>query len=255
MAARNSVLGTLTIKEGSKTTTFPVLGADFGVNQYTDKYEIYFEVQAGNAISNNSVLSAEEEVYHPRLYLTVYEDHLNLEDFSGLKFSIGAPFEELMASHPDAFLHWYADYGEPETLGPCMIEIGEKEDDIYPVHCQATLDYFSGTKPGSEIEFEVNAEFTLNRIKAIPCTFRYADQRPFDKWMFILLPTCGTAGYVASKYTNWLNWWGGILVGLFVATWIAQKIDLRWQMRVHQLKFGGTPAGETISENSADVDR
>lgn len=184
------------------------------------------------------------------MYATIYEEELDVSDLSGLKFSLLAPYENLDRPCPKAFLHWYADYGEPETLGPCTIRIGENREGVYPVRWKATLDFYSGTRPDKELEIEVQADFTLQDVKEVPCSLDYTSRRPFDRWMFALLPICGVAGYIGSKYTEWLNWWGGILVGLFVAAYIAQKIDYRWQHNIWQLKQGGQGKVPTVPDDA-----
>lgn len=237
MAAKKTQIGTFVVRQCSKKTTYPVHRADFGVLKYSDTCEIWFDVGAGQAIAGDK--PSKDDEYEPRMHATVYEEELDVSDLSGMKFSILAPFEDLVRPCSEAFLHWYADYGEPERLGPCTIRIGEKQNGVYPVRWKATLDFYSGTRPDEKIEIAVNVDFTFRGVKEVPCSLDYTSRRPFDRWMLMLVPICGLAGYIASKYTAWLNWWGGILVGLVVATYIAQKIDYRWQHKVWNLKQGG----------------
>lgn len=245
--------GTFVVKEQTKKTTFPVHRADFGILRYTDTCEIWFDVAAESAIAGTMSSRGDEST--PHMDATVYTGDVDVAQLSGRKFAIPAPSDVRQQPCSEAHLYDTGEDTDPGLLGPCTIHLGEQRDGIYPVLWKATLDRYTGTRPDDVIEIEVKADFALRGVKDVPCTLSYVSNRPFDRWMFILVPLCGLAGYVASLYTDWLNWWGGILAGVFVATWIARRIDYRWQERVHQLKFGGTPAGESISDDSAEANR
>lgn len=221
MTSKDSQLGTLSVKQRSQQTTFPVHSANFGVIQFTDKADVYFIVEAGEAIAGPA--PAKDGPVQPRMNAHVYEDEFAVSDLSGLTLFIPAPLAPLKEPGSSAFFNYYAHYAEPVSVGPCTIQIGEGAKDVYPIRWQATLD--------DETEIEVKADFTLNEIREFPCSYKPTSTTSFDRAWWILTPLCSVAGYIAASSTGWLYGWVGILLGIVVATYIARKIDARSQQR------------------------
>lgn len=235
-------LGTFTIKDGSKTTTYPVHRAGFGVQKYNDTNEIWFDVAARIAGDEPSLY----DEYELHMDATIYSDNIEVSDLSGRMLTIPGPSETLERTCAEAHLYYTAAYSDPELVGPCTIRIGEKRDDVYPVHWEGMLDEYNGS------EIEVKADFRLSPVKQIPCSLSYILNRPFHRWMYILLPVCGVAGYIASKSIDRLPGWVGVVIGIFIATYIARKIDERWQRRVRELQVGGQGAGRAAFRAAGD---
>lgn len=243
---RSAPQGILTYSSRSRTATFPMVEAEFGVLAYVDSFEIWVSIQAGKDSSGAN--HDPDFDWEPRLYATIERAELNPNSdansgVSSLTLQIPRDFD----ARATANLHYFADYGEPESLGPCTIEIEPAPSEFHSAHdpqskyhvrWQAQLDFYGGTQPEDVIDIEINGDIHFAGIRKIACTTQYARSQSMDRLFLICLPLGSAVGATFGMATDWFSWWVGILIGGFAGLAVATQLESRRQRRVHRLLQG-----------------